>query len=323
MGKIKPLSLEGIKTVSLKNRNSKVSVNQFGRRYPRGATVSEFLEGLPRILGAQDLQDIIERIAHAKKEGKTILAGMGAHVIKVGLAPLIIQLMEEGIISAIALNGAGAIHDVEVALEGKTSEEVGPELDEGNFGMAEETATFINSGVAEGIRNGLGVGESLGEKILQDKLPNRQTSILAQGAKLQIPITVHVAIGTDIVHLHPSFNPSAWGEATYLDFRKFCSLVAILKEGVYLNIGSAVILPEIFLKALTLVRNKGYRIDHVTTVNMDFIRHYRPLINVVDRPTRKGGKGFSLVGHHEIMVPLLAAGILEKLRNSQGGNKPE
>jgi hypothetical protein len=317
MGKIKPLSLEGIKTVSLKERNSKVSLNQFGRRYTRGATVSEFLDGLPQILGAQDLRDVIERITHAKGEGKTILVGMGAHVIKVGLAPLIIQLMEEGVISGIALNGAGAIHDVEVALEGKTSEEVGAALDEGTFGMVEETATFINNGVAEGINNGWGLGECLGGKILRDKLSNRQTSILAQGAKLQIPITVHVAIGTDIVHLHPSFNPSAWGEATYLDFRKFCALVAILEGGVYLNIGSAVILPEIFLKALTLVRNKGYAIDHVTTVNMDFIRHYRPLTNVVDRPTRRGGKGFNLVGHHEIMIPLLTAGILEKLHNPQ------
>src|SRR4030042_714197 len=203
MEKIKPLSLEGIKTVSLKERNSKVSLNQFGKRYTRGATVSEFLDGLPKILGAQDLREIIERIVKAKEEGKTILVGMGAHVIKVGLAPLIIQLMEEGVISGIALNGAGAIHDVEVALEGKTSEEVGSQLDEGNFGMAEETATFINNGVVEGTNNGLGGGECLGNKILRDKLPNRQMSILAQGAKLQILISVHVAIGTDIVHLHP------------------------------------------------------------------------------------------------------------------------
>jgi hypothetical protein len=317
MEKIKPLSLEGIKTVSLKERKSKVSVNQFGRRYTRGTTVSDFLEGLPQILGAQDFRDIIETIAHAKEKGHTILVGMGAHVIKVGLAPLIIQLMEEGVISGIALNGAGAIHDVEVALEGKTSEEVGPELDEGNFGMAEETATFINNGVLEGTNNGWGLGESLGEKILREKLPNRQTSILAQGAKLRIPITVHVAIGTDIVHLHPSFNPSAWGEATHLDFRQFATLVANLEGGVYLNIGSAVILPEIFLKALTLVRNKGYDVVHITTINMDFIRHYRPLTNVVNRPTRKGGKGYSLVGHHEIMVPLLTAGILEKIRPQQ------
>lgn len=317
MEKIKPLSLDGIKTISLKERNSKVSVNQFGRRYARGATVPEFLDGLPQILGAQDLKDVIERIVQAKEDGKTILMGMGAHVIKVGLSPFIIQLMEEGIIGGIALNGAGAIHDVEVALEGKTSEEVGAELDEGTFGMAEETATFINNGVAEGIKIGYGVGECLGEKILRDKLPNRQTSILAQGAKLQIPITVHVAIGTDIVHLHPSFNPSAWGEATHLDFRQFCALVATLEGGVYLNIGSAVILPEIFLKAFTLVRNKGYVIDHFTTVNMDFIRHYRPLTNVVDRPTRRGGKGFNIVGHHEIMIPLLTAGILEKLHSPQ------
>ena len=311
------MSLEGIKTISLKERNSKVTINQFGRRYSRGATVSEFLEGLPQILGAQDFQEIIGRIVQAKKGEKTILLGMGAHVIKVGLCPLIIQLMEEGVIQGIALNGAGAIHDVEIALEGRTSEEVEVGLNGGTFGMAEETATFINNGVAKGIKNGFGLGRCLGEKILRDKLPNRHMSILAQGEKLQIPITVHVAIGTDIVHLHPSFNPSAWGEATHLDFRQFCALVATLEEGVYLNIGSAVILPEVFLKALTVVRNKGYAVDRFTTVNMDFIRHYRPQTNVVDRPTRRGGKGFNLVGHHEIMIPLLAAGILEKLHEPQ------
>jgi len=238
---------------------------------------------------------------------------MGAHVIKVGLSPIIIQLMEERVISGIALNGAGAIHDAEVALEGKTSEEVETELDLGKFGMAEETATFINNGVAEGIELGRGIGASLGEKIIRDKIPHGRMSILAQGSKLDIPITIHVAIGTDIIHLHPSFKPSAWGEATHLDFRRFSTLVSSLEGGVYLNVGSAVILPEVFLKALTLVRNKGFKVDHFTTVNMDFIRHYRPLTNVVTRPTRRGGKGYNLVGHHEIMVPLLAAGILEGL----------
>lgn len=313
MKKIEPLSLEGISTVSLKERKSKVSIAQFSRRYSRGESVAEFLNSLPQILAAQDLREVIDRIVTATKEGKTIIAGMGAHVIKVGLSPVIIQLMEEGVISGIALNGAGAIHDVELALEGKTSEEVETELDLGTFGMAEETATFINHGVTEGRERGLGLGQALGEKMLREELPYQKVSILAQGVKLEIPITVHVAIGTDIVHLHPTFNPAAWGEATHQDFRAFSTIVSTLEGGVYLNIGSAVILPEVFLKALTLVRNKGFIVDHFTAVNLDFIRHYRPLTNVVTRPTRKGGKGYNLVGHHEIMVPLLAAGIIEKL----------
>jgi hypothetical protein len=313
MEKIKPVSLEGIKTVSLKERKSKVTVDLFGKRYSREGSVAQFLDGLPQILGAQDLREVIERIVMAHQKGKTIILGMGAHVIKVGLSPIIIQLMEDGVVSAIALNGAGAIHDVEVAMEGKTSEEVEAELDSGKFGMAEETATFINESVTLGAASEKGIGSRVGERILQQNLPHRSLSILAQGFKLNIPITIHVAFGTDIVHLHPSFQPAAWGEATHLDFRLFCTLVSSLEGGVFLNIGSAVILPEVFLKALTLVRNKGGKVDEFTTVNMDFIRHYRPLANVVTRPTRKGGKGYNLVGHHEIMVPLLAAGILEKL----------
>lgn len=317
MEKLTPLSFDGIKTVSLKERESKVTINQFGRKYLTGSTVGEFLDGLPQILAAQYLREIIEQIVKAKREDRTVLLGMGAHVIKVGLSPLIIQLMEEGVVKGIALNGAGAIHDVEIALAGKTSEEVEVELDRGKFGMAEETAAFINQGVRECRRNSWGLGEGLGKKIVSDKLPYLPMSILAQGVKLQVPVTVHVAIGTDIVHLHPDFDPAAWGEATYLDFRYFCALVATLEGGVYLNIGSAVILPEVFVKALTVVRNQGYQVDHFTTVNMDFIRHYRPQVNVVDRPTRRGGKGFNLVGHHEIMLPILVAGVLEYLKNSK------
>ena len=187
------------------------------------------------------------------------------------------------------------------------------ELDFGKFGMAEETATFINESVAKGITSGRGIGALVGEKILRENLPYSALSLLAQAFKLDIPVTIHVAFGTDIVHLHPSFNPAAWGEATHLDFRLFATLVSSLEGGVFLNIGSAVILPEVFLKALTLVRNQGYKVEQFTTVNMDFIRHYRPLTNVVHRPTQRGGKGYNLVGHHEIMIPLLAAGIIEKL----------
>lgn len=313
MTDIQPMSFDGITTVSLKERQSKVSLDQLGKRYQRGSSVQAFLDGLPHILGGQDLRDIIEAIAAARKGGRTVLLGMGAHVIKVGLSPLIIQLMEEKVISGLALNGAGAIHDVELSLEGKTSEDVEQELDRGSFGMSGDTATFINQGVAEGSRTGMGVGASLGAKLTREQVPHLSRSILGQAARLDIPVMVHVAFGTDIVHLHPSFDPAAWGTATYQDFRQFCSLVAMLEGGVFLNVGSAVIIPEVFLKALTVVRNKGYQVDHVTTVNMDFIRHYRPLTNVVNRPVRKGGKGYNLVGQHEIMVPLLVAGILEKL----------
>lgn len=313
MGNREPFSFENISTVSLRNRQSKVSLDLFGKRYQRGATVAAFLDMLPQILGAGDLREVIDRIVEAKRGGKTIILGMGAHVIKVGLSPLIIQLMEEGVISGIALNGAGSIHDIEIALEGKTSEDVEQELDRGSFGMSEETATFINYGVSRGVQEGKGIGASLGQKILQENSPHASASILGQAARLDIPVMVHVAFGTDIVHLHPSFDAAAWGTATYQDFRQFCSLVASLEGGVFLNVGSAVILPEVFLKALTVVRNKGYVVDHFTTVNMDFIRHYRPMTNVVTRPVRKGGKGYSLVGHHEIMVPLLCAGILEQL----------
>lgn len=308
-----PFSLQGIRTVSLKERKSKVSTALFGTRYAAGAKVSAFLEGLPRILAAQDLREVIARIVEAKREGKTILVAMGAHVIKVGLSPLIIQLMEEGVVSGIALNGAGAIHDTEVAMEGKTSEDVEIGLACGKFGMAEETAAFINQGVAAGSAQGRGIGRALGTRILEDRLPHRRESILAMAARLNIPVTVHVAFGTDIVHMHPGFDPAAWGEATHLDFRIFASLVADLEGGVFLNIGSAVILPEVFLKAFTLVRNKDAKVEHFTTVNMDFIRHYRPMANVVTRPVLRGGKGYNLVGHHEIMVPLLIAGVLEGL----------
>ncbi|MBN2466978.1 MAG: hypothetical protein JXD19_02405 [Deltaproteobacteria bacterium] len=313
MKKFEPLSLEGVTTVSLRDRKSKVSVDLFGKPYSPGSTTAAFLNGLPSALGAMDLNAVIDHIVRATENGRTVIFGMGAHVIKVGLAPLIIQLMERGVITGIALNGAGAVHDAEVALEGKTSEDVETELDTGRFGMSEETAAFLNHAVAEGNQQGLGVGGSIGGKIISEKLPFGEFSILARAARLNIPATIHVAIGTDINHLHPSFEPAAWGTASHLDFRLFSSLVSTLEEGVYVNIGSAVLLPEVFLKALTLVRNKGYVVDHIATVNMDFIRHYRPLTNVVSRPTRRGGKGYNLVGHHEIMVPLLAAGIMERL----------
>ena len=239
---------------------------------------------------------------------------MGAHVIKVGLSPVIIDLMEQGIIHAVALNGACIVHDFEIAFAGMTSEDVDAELSKGTFGMAEETGKYLNNAIKKGVKKGWGIGKSVGEMIENSNYPYKKLSILAAGARLGIPVTVHVGVGTDIIHLHTQMDGKATGEGSYRDFKLFAGVVSKLDEGVYLNIGSAVILPEVFLKAITLVRNLGYAVQNITTVNMDFIQHYRPLTNVVRRPTRDGtGKGYTLTGHHEIMVPLLSAAIFEEL----------
>ena len=238
---------------------------------------------------------------------------MGAHVIKVGLNPIVIDLMERRLITGVAMNGAGIIHDVELAMVGRTSEDVAAALDDGSFGMARETCTFLSEAITSARDKSTGLGEAVGRTILEKQLPLMEKSILAAGARLGIPVTVHVAIGTDILHMHPGFDPQATGAATHLDFRLFSSIVATLDKGVYLNVGSAVILPELFLKATTLVRNLGYTLEDFTTVNLDFIKHYRPLTNVVNRPTAKGGRGINLVGHHEILIPLIAAGIIEEI----------
>ncbi len=238
---------------------------------------------------------------------------MGAHPIKVGLSPVIIQLLEKGVIKAVAMTGAGIIHDLEIAMAGQTSEDVGGELDQGTFGMAEETSRVMNTAIAEGVRQKWGIGKSLGEKIVQQGYPFAKMSILATAGRLGVPVTVHVAIGTDINHMHPTADGAAIGEGSHRDFRIFARAVSQLERGVYLNLGSAVVLPEVFLKALTVARNLGHRIEHFMAINMDFIRHYRPTVNVVERPTRMGGRGITLIGHHEIMFPLLAAAILEEI----------
>jgi hypothetical protein len=231
----------------------------------------------------------------------------------VGLNPVIIDLMERGVLTAVALNGAGIIHDLEIASSGQTSEDVETALKDGSFGMARETAEYLGEAIGLAKQQGVGLGGAVGQTILGNDLPEKHMSILAAGARLGIPVTVHVAFGTDILHMHPGFDPGGTGEATHRDFRIFTSVVTTLKKGVYLNIGSAVILPEVFLKAVTLARNLGYPVDEFTTVNLDFIRHYRPHVNVVERPTQTGGRGFSLVGHHEILIPLIAAGVIEQL----------
>lgn len=311
--RFEPLELKDVRTYALADRESKVSTEDFAAPWTPGAGLDRFLAGLPNILAVQDLRAVIEAVATAVSAGRTVAVGMGAHVIKVGLTPVLIDLMERGVLSAVAVNGAGIIHDFELAATGGTSEDVAATLGGGDFGMARETCGFLGAAIDRAGREHRGLGEAVGRAILDAELPHANQSLLAAGTRLGIPVTVHVAVGTDIIHMHPEFDPAAAGAATHRDFRTFAAAVARLDEGVYLNLGSAVILPEVFLKALTLARNLGHRVDRLTTVNMDFIRHYRPMTNVVHRPTLSGGRGFNLVGHHEIMVPLLAAGILERL----------
>ncbi|MFC1830068.1 hypothetical protein ACFL0O_10695 [Thermodesulfobacteriota bacterium] len=313
MKKFKPIDLDRVKTYPLSERKSKVSATDFAKTWERGAGFAAFLDSLPDILAGSYIRSVISAMATAYSSGHVILLGMGAHVIKVGLNPVIIDLMERGVVSAVAMNGAGIIHDLEVAMSGRTSEDVAASIGDGTFGMTRETSIFLSDAIDNAAETSSGLGEAVGRAINEQGLPLLDKSILAAGARLGIPVTVHVAIGTDTIHVHPRFDPGKTGEATHRDFRLFASIVSALEGGVYLNVGSAVILPEIFLKAVTLVRNLGYRLESFTTVNMDFNRHYRPETNVVHRPTALGGQGFNLVGHHEIMLPLIAAGVIEKI----------
>lgn len=314
--RFRPVSPEGIKTYSIRTRKSKVGISSFAHPHVAGGSYRGFLSNLPDILAAKDLKEISSTIIKVHQRERVVAAGLGAHVIKAGLSPVIIDLMERGILQAVALNGAGIVHDFEIAFAGQTSEDVDSEIGKGTFGMSEETGRLLNGAIRKGFKKGWGIGRSVGEMISRSRYPYKNLSILAAGVRLGVPVTVHVAIGTDILHIHPQMNGSATGECSYRDFRLFAGVVARLEGGAYLNIGSAVVLPEIFLKALTLVRNLGHKVQNFTTVNMDFLQHYRPLTNVVRRPTKDGsGKGYTLTGHHEIMVPLLAAAIIEGLSN--------
>jgi hypothetical protein len=308
-----PISLERVKASPLKERTSKVQREDFARPWKKGGGLKLWLDSLPSILAAGDLSKVVGRILKAHASHKMIILAMGAHAIKVGLNPIIIDLMERGILTAISMNGAGVIHDTELAMAGHTSEDVAAQLGGGKFGMAEEPARLINEAISEGAGLGLGLGKAVGLRIAQAKLPYKNQSLLGRAFELDIPVTVHVAIGTDTIHFHPGVDGSAIGKTSHLDFRIFANLVSKLEAGVFINLGSAVILPEVFLKALSLARNLGYEVKKFTTLNMDFIRHYRPLTNVVQRPTLEGGEGYSLTGHHEIMFPLLAAALIEGL----------
>lgn len=312
--RFRPVHPRRLRTYSLRSRTSKVHLKDFGTPWTPKTPFSEFINRLPAILAAAEFRDVVDAIVAAHRGGHLVLAGMGAHVIKVGLSPVIVDLMERGIVGAVALNGAGIIHDFEIAYAGHTSEDVGAVVGKGAFGMARETGELLNRAIRRGARKRWGIGRAVGEMIEGERLPHRDTSILGTAARLRIPATVHVAIGTDIIHMHPAMDGAATGKATLTDFRLLTDVVGALERGVYLNIGSAVILPEVFLKALTLARNMGRKVERFTTVNMDFLQHYRPITNVVRRPTQNKGRGISLTGHHEIMVPLLAAAVLEHLR---------
>jgi len=314
----KPLDLSRVTFTSLKKKKHKVGTNLLARRWNQGGSLIDFLNSLPKILMGREFREVVERTASAVRGKRMVLLGMGAHPIKVGLNPILIDWMERGILKGLAMNGAGVIHDFELAMVGHTSEEVDEELTRGTFGMARETHQIINDAIQKGAETGRGIGESVGRRILTGNFPFKHLSLLASGQRLGIPVTVHVALGTDITHMGPFADGAAIGKASLQDFHTFVSLVSKLEKGVYINLGSAVILPEVFLKALGLARNLGYRVVNLTTVNMDFIYHYRPSVNVVKRPTLKGGKGYALIGHHEVMFPLLAAAVIEKLKGPRG-----
>jgi len=303
--------LSGVTTYPLRSRTSKVNLAQFATPYKKGAGIDGWLKTLPSLLAASDFTAVVHALLTARQAGRAIIWGLGAHVLKTGLSPVVVDLMERGFVSAIATNGAGIIHDFEIALSGSTSEDVDATLGPGTFGMAEETGTQLNQAIIDGAAAGLGLGQSVGRFLVEQRAPFAQVSVAASAHRLGIPITAHVAIGTDIIHMHPRASGAAIGEASLRDFKYFTSAVARLEGGVFLNCGSAVVLPEVFLKAVAIARNDGRSLAGLTTVNLDFLRHYRPLTNVVSRPTAGIGKGYALTGHHEIMLPLLAAALIE------------
>jgi hypothetical protein len=312
----KPLSFDALKTVPIDARGGKVQVEHFARTYSGGG-IGALLDSLPKILAADSLRSVIDAVRRARDQKRALLWGMGGHVIKCGLADVLLDLRSRGWINAFVMNGAASIHDFEIAIAGQTSEDVEAVLPDGRFGAAEETGREMNTAIVEGDREGLGMGESLGKKLCAIARPEFASHSIVYGAyQTATPLTVHVAVGTDTPHTHPDADGSAIGSATHRDFRLLCSLVRGLdRGGAYINIGSAVVLPEVFLKAVSVVRNLGYPLAGFTTVNFDFLQHYRPRLNVVERPhARSGGRGFAITGHHELMIPLLAAALIESDR---------
>ncbi len=311
--KAEPIDLSQISTYPLASRPSKVTADDFARPLASDSSTKEFLNSLPDILAARELRELAGLIRDAKQKGRAVIAGLGGHVIKTGLAPILIDLMQRGYVTAFAMNGSAMIHDFEIALVGATSEDVDATLGSGSFGMAEETGRIINEATAAGARDNLGMGEAIGRQLQLMRPDYADKSLLHAAYEAGVPVTVHVAIGTDIVHIHPSADGAGIGHTTLHDFRLLCSLVRELDGGgVYLNLGSAVVLPEVFLKTVTVVRNLGHKLQDFSTANFDFIQQYRPLTNVVRRPVAGIGRGFSFIGHHEIMIPLLAAAVVSE-----------
>lgn len=312
--KEQPLSFEALKTVPIEARGGKVRVADFAATYKKGSGLAAWMESLPKILAGESFRSVVEALRRARDQKRAILWGMGGHVIKCGLADVLLDLMRRGWVTAFVMNGAASIHDFEIAIAGQTSEDVEAVLPDGRFGAAEETGREMNLAIAEGAREGLGMGEALGKRLEMLAKPQfARHSIVTSAYQASVPVTVHVAVGTDTPHTHPAADASAIGAATHRDFRLLCSLVRGLDQGgVYLNVGSAVVLPEVFLKAVSVVRNLGNPLAAFTTVNFDFLQHYRPKLNVVERPhARSGGRGFAITGHHELMIPLLAAVLIE------------
>lgn len=312
MSKYEQIDLARVKTYPVQQRFSKVHREELARPFRRGDFFETFYDSLPNILAAKDLREFVEHLLAARAQGKPIIVMMGAHVIKVGLSPVLVDLMQRGFITCLAMNGAGVVHDTELALFGQTSEEVAEGLADGSFGMAAETGEFINGAVARARGREVGLGEAMGEALVKAPGAGVKLSLLANAYAREVPVTVHVGIGTDIIHQHPNADGGAYGELSYRDFKIFAAHVARLNQGgVVLNLGSNVLLPEVFLKALTVARNIAPPVNNFFTANFDMFNHYRPRVNVVQRPTLQGGKGYNFIGHHEIMIPLLAAALKE------------
>jgi hypothetical protein len=318
--KIQPIDLSRVTTYPISGRKNKVFLDRdFAGDISSDMSVSALLAAMPNQLGVESLNAVIDAVVKAHNLGKPVVVALGGHVIKCGLQPVLKKLIEADIITAVAMNGSATIHDYEISLIGETSEDVGTVLHCGTFGMAEETGRDINRALRDCVTDGIGYGEALGRFIVRNKNPHREYSLLATCFEKGIPATVHVAVGTDIIHQHPDCDGAILGQATFTDFRLFTSVVSILGNGgVFINIGSAVIMPEVFLKALSIAQNMGFHVDGFTTANFDMTQHYRPLQNVVKRPTAGNSRGLTVTGHHEIMIPLLAAGILDRIGHRHG-----
>ena len=315
MKEYNPIDTSEVKTYSIKTRNNKVNVREhFGKLVEADMTCAGLLDAMPHLLGADSLRAVSDKVVEARKKGRPVVLAIGGHVIKCGLQPILKALIDADVITAVAMNGSAAIHDFEVSLVGATSEEVGDVLHSGDFGFADETGAGMNRAIKAGMDKDIGFAQAIGEWILSHEHPFKDYSLIATCVEKGLPVTAHVAMGTDIIHQHPEMDGAVTGEMSYRDFRLITSVVADLGDGgVWLNVGSAVIMPEVFLKALSIAQNLGHHVDNFTTANFDMNQHYRPMQNVIKRPTSGSGKGYSIVGHHEINIPLLAAAILDKI----------